>query len=199
MTELEKAYQAIEMLNTLGLPVSQEQRRAIARMEDEYIDNKVIPQIKEIMALIMEELYGNFVLDMTYNPEEGVHITSPVSQRIVAPSTSTTSVSHSNRQNKGIIKVTFPNGNVVCHQMVAQTLVDVVKLIGPERVRQVGIRMNGNDLVSKKLFERYEYRRAQKPVGNGYYVNTLSATALKYDQLCTINKQLHLNLKIEKV
>lgn len=199
MEELEKAYQAMEMLNTLGLPVSQEQRRAIARMEEEFIENKVVPRIKEVMALIMDDFYGDFVLDMTYDPQTGVHVASPVSQPTVVHSNPTTTVSHSGRQNKGIIKVTFPNGKVVCHQMVAQTLVDVVKLIGPERVRQAGVRMNGNDLVSKKLFERYEYRRAQKPVGNGYYVNTLSATALKYDQLCTINRILHLNLKIERV
>ncbi|MBO4850131.1 MAG: hypothetical protein J5529_04410 [Prevotella sp.] len=199
MDELEKAYQAMEMLKMLGMPVSQEQMKAITRMEGEYIDNTVIPKIKELLALLMADFYGDFVLDMTYDPETGVHIESPISRPVVVPQSTTTSAAYSNRQKKGVIKVTFPDGKVVCHPMVSQTMVDVVKIIGPEKVRQAGIRMNGNDLVSKKLYERYEYRRAQKPVGNGFYVNTLSSTGLKFDQLCTINKLLHLNLKIERV
>lgn len=42
---LEKAYEAVAMLEELGLPVSTEQIQAITMMERQYLREEVIPQV----------------------------------------------------------------------------------------------------------------------------------------------------------
>ena len=46
MDKLDKAYEAVDLLETLGLPVSNEQSNAIAQMEKDYIRDEIIPLIK---------------------------------------------------------------------------------------------------------------------------------------------------------
>lgn len=43
MENLHKANEALEMLKSLGLPVSSEQMKGIARMERDYLIEEVIP------------------------------------------------------------------------------------------------------------------------------------------------------------
>ena len=47
MEQLKKAYEAIEMLRALELPVSDEQLRAIAKLEKEYLQDEIIPLLKQ--------------------------------------------------------------------------------------------------------------------------------------------------------
>lgn len=46
MKELDKAYEAVQMLESLGLPVSNETLKAIAQKEKEALLNEIIPLIK---------------------------------------------------------------------------------------------------------------------------------------------------------
>ncbi|MBR6979824.1 MAG: hypothetical protein IKH88_08320 [Prevotella sp.] len=200
MEELEKAYQALEVLENLGLPVSNMQMLAIARMEEDYLEKKVYPVLMDDLRNLTDGLSADFVLDLSYERGKGLRFAIPDTLLRNKPmNTEVATVTARSKQKMGVIKVTFPDGKVICHQTVADTLVDVVKKIGPKEVQSVGIRMNGQNLVSSKLFDRFEYRRAQKPVGYGLYVNTLSPTGLKYDQLQRINNLLHLGLKIERL
>ncbi len=43
MDKLNKLYEAVEMLEALGLPVSNEQWNAIDQMEKEYLREEIIP------------------------------------------------------------------------------------------------------------------------------------------------------------
>ena len=47
MNKLEKMYEAIEMLEALGMPVSGEQIRSVRDMEHEYLTEEIIPLIKQ--------------------------------------------------------------------------------------------------------------------------------------------------------
>ena len=47
MKELDKAYEAVQMLESLGLPVSNETLEAIAQKEEEVLQNEIIPLIKQ--------------------------------------------------------------------------------------------------------------------------------------------------------
>ena len=49
MEKLQKTYEAVEMLQALGLPVSSEQKKAIYDLEVEYLNTEVIPLIKQEM------------------------------------------------------------------------------------------------------------------------------------------------------
>lgn len=46
MKELDKAYEAVKMLESLGLPVSKETLDGIAQMEKDNLCNEIIPLIK---------------------------------------------------------------------------------------------------------------------------------------------------------
>lgn len=93
------------------------------------------------------------------------------------------------------IKVTFPDGRTIQPNKVLETLVEVVKYAGPERVRDLGIIVCADNLVLKNPKPRYE--KPCKPVGNGWLVNTCSDTPTKYEQIKQISKALNLDLGIE--
>ena len=93
------------------------------------------------------------------------------------------------------IKVIFPDGRTIQPNKVLETLVEVVKYAGPERVRDLGIIVCADNLVLKTPKPRYE--KPCKPVGNGWLVNTCSDTPTKYEQIKQISDELGLNLQVE--
>ena len=46
MDKLDKAYEGLEMLKEIGMPISKEQLNHIMEMEKEYLESEVIPLIK---------------------------------------------------------------------------------------------------------------------------------------------------------
>ena len=93
------------------------------------------------------------------------------------------------------IKVTFPDGRTIQPNKVLETLVEVVKYAGPERVRDLGIIVCADNLVLKTPNPRYV--KPCKPVGTGWLVNTCSDTPTKYEQIQRISDELGLNLQVE--
>ena len=93
------------------------------------------------------------------------------------------------------IKVTFPDGKTIQPNKVLETLVEVVKYAGPERVRDLGIIVCADNLVLKTPKPRYA--KLCKPVGNGWLVNTCSDTPTKYEQIQQISDRLELGLSVE--
>ena len=99
------------------------------------------------------------------------------------------------KRNK--LKVTFPNGEEVCSSIVADTMVEVIRRIGFEKVNMLGIEMYGCPLVSSKKMkdEKYNWSQAEPNM----YIFTHSNTDKKIIQLQEINHALSLGLRIEKV
>lgn len=197
MEKLNKAYEAIELLNNLGLPVSSEQQKAIQELEKNYLRQEVIPHIQEEMEPLVKGIKNPFQIEINYIKEEGlsIGIIDRISLRGQVPS----SDEQNKRQKKYIIRVLFPDNHASCNKMVWETLVDVVRYAGAERVRQLNISIMGDNLVSAELNSNERYRVGQKEVEPGLYVCTYSSTDTKYEQIRTINKALNLGLKIEKV
>lgn len=198
MEKQDKAYEALDMLKALGLPVSCEQLRAISTMERQYLHEEVIPQVTKEMEPLVEQMQNKFKLEVIYSQHNGLEIQvvdkKPI-QETLFPSVSKSA----KRQKKYIIRVVYPEGRAFCSNMVWETLVDVVKYAGAERVRALGIYLIGDNLVSPNLNPNEKYRIGQKDVGNGLYVCTYSSTDTKYEEIRRINKELGLGLRIEKV
>lgn len=74
MEQLKKAYEAIEMLKALDLPVSEEQLRGVAKLEKEYLQNEIIPLLKQEMEPYVEKMRSRFHLDISYDKESGLSI-----------------------------------------------------------------------------------------------------------------------------
>ena len=198
MEKLQIAYQAVDLLKSIDMPISVEQSNIIAGMEKEYLRNEVIPLLEQEMSPLVEKMINSFDLEISYDTDSGLDI-SVVDQPVTQPTLFDDDSAPRTRQKRYILKVTFPDGRVSCHRIVWKTMNDVIRYAGPERVQQLGIMVAGLNLVSDQLHELERYRAAQKEVAPGLYVYAHSSTNAKYDQILTISRQLDLGLKVEKV
>lgn len=197
MKNIEKAYEAIDMLRSLNLPVSAEQLKAIEQMEKDYLNSEVLPLVEQEVRPLVDKLRNNFTLEIVYNQEEGLSIANV--GNITIPKEKSSPGEPIKRQRLYIIKVTFPDNTVSCKKTVWETLFDVVKFAGPERVQKLGMIIMGNNIVSRELHANERYRVGQKEIEPGLYLCTYSSTETKYEQIVTINKRLNLGLIVEKV
>ncbi len=198
MEKLKKAYEAVEMLESLNLPISQEQLIAIAKLEREYLREEVIPLFEQELKPLVEHMRNSFNLEVSYNKTEGIsiNIIDKVNEpKSLFPSENTKTY----RKKQYILRVVFPDNHAVCEKHVWETLMEVIRFAGPKRVQSLGIRIMGLNLVSDILHENERYRVGQKEIEPGLYVCTFSTTDTKYEQIRFINRQLNLGLRIEKV
>lgn len=99
------------------------------------------------------------------------------------------------RAKKKLIKVTFPNGTVICYKSATDTMVATLERLGVEVISKINLELCHLPLVSKEVYSKY--KEWMKPVCDGWYVNTQSNSESKFLQLKAINEQLALGLKIE--
>lgn len=95
------------------------------------------------------------------------------------------------------IKITFPNGRTITPHIVLDALLEVIKFAKPERVMQLNILKDGENIVS--IGEHRNSLAESKSIGNRYYVNTHSSTLDKFNIIKTISDRLGLNLLVELI
>ena len=93
------------------------------------------------------------------------------------------------------IRVTFPDGRVICHAIVLHTFIETLKAIGPENFDKIRLEVGGRPLISKIKYEKYG--NDMRPITDGWFVNIQSDTEQKYLQLNLIKQQLNLDVIIE--
>ena len=103
---------------------------------------------------------------------------------------------NSNGNKKTTISVLFPDGTIIHRKNAADTLVDTIKRIGPERVATLKIPLNKDFLVSRNKHIKYPAQSCS--VGNGLFVNTQSCTDKKIEMLEDVSARLNLGLVITK-
>ena len=198
MEKLDKAYEAVDLLENLGRPVSNEQLNAIAQMEKDYLRNEIIPLIKQELEPMVQKMRNQFNMKVVYTKEKGLDIllSEPNMQSMnQIPGTD----DRNYRKKKFIIRVVFPNNRVSCQKIVANTFFDVIKYAGAANVERLGIMALGQNIITNELHEKEQYRPYQREIEPGLYVNTFLDTDRKYEALKMINRELNLNLTIEKV
>lgn len=100
------------------------------------------------------------------------------------------------RGRRNLLRVTMPDGTVICNKSVTQTLIDTLAAIGSENFSLVSTENCHLPLLSKEVYPRF--KEYMKPVADGWYVNTQSDTGQKYMQLISIKKQLGMeDMKVE--
>lgn len=196
MNRLENMYMALEALKNMGIPVSQEQKDMLAKLEQEYLDNELVPAIKAAVEPIVENCRLPFKLEVGYTPDEGLSVKHVTAQ----PEMTTTSNENRKRRSKDYIaKVTFPDGKVVCHNVVKNTLVDVVRYAGLERVYSLRYPIRGIFLLAKEKLEDEKHMNSQVEIEPGWFLITNSSTDDKITQMRYLSHQLHLGLKVERI
>lgn len=96
---------------------------------------------------------------------------------------------------KKLIKVTFPDGTVICLSSRTETMLSVLKKIEEDKLSLIKIKWKHLPLVSVNQY--LKFGEWMKPICPGWYLNTKSTPIDKYQQLIEIDSQLQLGLKIE--
>jgi hypothetical protein len=205
MTQLEKLYQSIQTLNELGATLPQSLIEQTNRIEEEIIKNDVIPALAETINPVIQQIQRDIMLIVDYKPNE------PLSVRIAKKKSSVIPQEQDFPQNDekeekiiertfapkspktGLI-VEFPDGKVIAERYAYETLIEALKKIGWERVRDMNIIVNKLPFISNK-----EYDVDQHEIIKGVYCVTHSATKRKKEILDQISEQYNLGLKVEIV
>jgi len=96
------------------------------------------------------------------------------------------------RASKTALLVRFADGKVVAEEKAADTLVEVIRHAGLKKVSELGITVNGENIVSRSPSKKY-YEALVPP----YYVKTHSSTAQKKRHIEEISEALGLDLRVE--
>ena len=99
------------------------------------------------------------------------------------------------RAKKKLLRVTFPNGKVLCYKNTTDTMIATMQELGDDVIANIKLQSCHLPLLSKEIYPKY--KEWMKPVCNGWYLNTQSNSDTKFLQLNAINEQLSLGLKIE--
>lgn len=99
------------------------------------------------------------------------------------------------RAKKKLIRVTFPNGKVICYKSATDTMVAVLQELGEMIFSKIQLELCHLPLVSREIYPKY--RKWMKPICDGWYINTQSNSDSKFLELKAISEQLSLNLTIE--
>lgn len=99
------------------------------------------------------------------------------------------------RARRKLLRVTFPNGKVLCYKSTTDTMIATMQELGDDVIANIKLLSCHRPLLSKEIYPKY--KEWMKPVCNGWYLNTQSNSDTKFLQLNAINEQLSLGLKIE--
>lgn len=99
------------------------------------------------------------------------------------------------RAKKKLLRVTFPNGKVLCYKNTTETMIATMQELGVDIMSKVKLELCHLPLLSKEIHPKYKER--MKPVCDGWYLNTQSNSDSKFLQLNAINEQLSLGLTVE--
>lgn len=94
-----------------------------------------------------------------------------------------------------MLRVTMPNGEVLCFNKPKQTFMETLRRIGSEHFPLITLRIGACPLLSKESLPNY--KKFTEEVCDGWNVITMGNTSDKYYQLRAIAKQLAINMKVE--
>lgn len=89
---------------------------------------------------------------------------------------------------KKLLRVTFPDGTVICYKNVTMTFVEALRKIGVDKLQNVHLDIYKRPIITREVYEGFE--TDIKPLGNGWYVFACGDSTEKYLRLTTIIKQL---------
>lgn len=91
---------------------------------------------------------------------------------------------------KKLLRVTFPDGTVICYKNVTMTFVEALRKIGVDKLQNVHLDVYKRPIITQEIYEGFE--ADIKPLDNGWYVFACGDSTEKYLRLTTIIKQLEI-------
>ena len=94
-----------------------------------------------------------------------------------------------------MLRVTFPDGKVLCYKSATMTFVEALQMIETDRLPKVKLESYHLPLLSQEIYPRF--KEWMKPIKDGWYVNVQSDSDQKYMQLVSIVNQLGSDWNVE--
>jgi hypothetical protein len=209
MTKLEKLYNAIQELKELGVKLPDELIEETNRVEEEIIQNEVIPALSDAIDPIISQIQRELLLIVEYIPDEPLQVKmtrkrsfklseeedSIFKKRKEFKKETKYTVTPHTKSKKTNLEVLFPDGTIISNRFAYQTFCVVIEKAGADKVAQLGIRQSGIDLVSKTEDDYYQQHR----IIGGFLVLTHSSTEQKKNHLEEISRRLNLKISVQVI
>lgn len=91
---------------------------------------------------------------------------------------------------KKLLRVTFPDGTVLCYKNVTMTFVEALRKIGVDKLQNVHLDIYKRPIITREIYEGFE--ADIKPLDNGWYVFACGDSTEKYLRLTSIINQLQI-------
>lgn len=211
MSRLSKLYQAMETLASEGLELSPEQEAQLRKAEEEIIQKEILPVLTEKIEPVLGQIERELVLVVDYVPGTPLKVSLSRKRNIsdvlgdaveILPDPQVSHRSFGNRKRrkkdkapKSQLRVYMPDDTTIEYKAEKDTFIEVIRRIGVDKVRRVGLKVCKVPIVSNT--RDVKYGKAQVPVEGGWLILTHSSTSQKKKQLDKIAKALHLNIKVE--
>ncbi|MBW3096497.1 hypothetical protein [Pseudohoeflea coraliihabitans] len=118
--------------------------------------------------------------------------TAEVDYQDPAVEAATRQILSNSKSPKTALLVRYPCGEVVAEKKGADTLIEVIKRAGAERVAKLGILVNSENIVSRTPSKKYNEARVPP-----HFIKTHSSTAQKKRNIEQISDALGLGLTVE--
>ena len=218
-TKLEKLYSIIQNSEEVGVKLNDDVIRQINEAEENIIREEILPIIAQDMEPNLSAIKRDLVLVVEYHPGTPIRVAlsrkmkinqitdaktiTPMHERIGEP---VVGLQRPPQQEAHIptkkvvnhtkgIRVTFPDGTVLCLATAIETFKAALCHIGLQRVHDLNIQHSGYNLVSRK--KRPTEGQVWQHEVNGWYIYSNLQNAVKMDDLRIISDKLHLGLKVD--
>ena len=215
MNKIQEYYRLFDMFKG---NLTDEQKSILEGLEDQLIAEEILPAISESVAPVLGNLRRPLSLIVDYNPEIGITVKTTRSEIVVQEKTVKKYKIPSMSPN--VEKATFEDtldkdlpskksfkrspatglciwitpDEFVQEAKASHTMARAIEIAGPKKVAELGIKHDGDTLVTKTKHPKYF--GTQQPLSDGYLVNTHSSTETKKKQLDYISGALQLGWKV---
>ncbi|MGV4432675.1 hypothetical protein, partial [Ornithobacterium rhinotracheale] len=206
MNNLNKLYESIENFKRLGVEIDKNTIESTLKVEENIIKKEMIPAMSAAIIPILSQIQRELVLVIEYSPDKSVELKMTKKRSLKLTEEEEAFVTSREEYKKEIsytiaphkkspktnLCITLPNGKIFKNELAKDTLCEIIKYVGIEKVEKLGIHHSGFNLVSKVKSKKYR----QDKIGK-FYIFTQTSTNQKAKDLEMISKKLNLKLKID--
>ena len=216
MATLKELYTTLKSLRDMKLPVDEKLLEAADNLEEKIIKEQILPALSQNIEPHLNEIQRELVLVVEYHPGEPLSValsrkakiseivdakpltpSRPVSPEGPAPTPGPHEPTRKVENHTKGLRVTFPDESIICRATAIETFVETLRIIGLDRIPQVGIMRGGYNLVGKEMRPLVQGRIWQHEV-DGWYVYSNTSNSNKANDLKRISDFYDLGLKIEE-
>lgn len=223
MATLKELYTTLKSLRDMNLPIDEKLLKAADELEEKIITEEILPSLSENIEPLLKEIQRELVLVVEYRPGEpitvalsrkvkiseiadakqfvinGGKVSTPVSSPVqAAPIVAHAPTKQVVNHTKGL-RITFPDGTVICHSTAIETLVATLQIIGFDKAAKVGIQHGGGYNLVGKVKRIEKPGRTWQHECNGWYIYSNTSNKQKIEDLQRISDYYKLGVKIEEV